>query len=62
MGIPETSLLTLVMLLATITLPVPSVISQEEQEGEEEQKWLVYEDPGFGYISFIDQIGKKDTQ
>ena len=49
MGIPETLLLTLVTLLATITLPVPSVISQEEQEGEEEQKWLVYEDPDFGY-------------
>ena len=49
MDILGTSLLTLVTLLATITLPVPSVLSQEEQEGKEEQQWLTYEDPDFGY-------------
>jgi hypothetical protein len=43
------SLLTLAMSLETTTLPMTNILSQEEQGGEEQQQWLTYESPEFGY-------------
>jgi hypothetical protein len=43
------SLLTLAMSLETTTLPMTNILGQEEQGGEEQQQWLTYESPEFGY-------------
>jgi hypothetical protein len=36
------------LLLVTLTLPITVVSGQEDQDGEDQQ-WLTYEDPDFGY-------------
>jgi hypothetical protein len=41
-------LLTLAMFLVMITLPMATVLGQE-QDGEEQQQWLTYESSEFGY-------------